>query len=673
MPKEISGIEEFGINQSENMDEFTKGEFGDLEMNDTGNEYCEETGEIDNNIQRSEEIVRESNQGKNFHGNKVMRTLLIAAGLLSVRGSSVNPHRDSSKDFSNERLPISSPLFGTGSIMSKEGEEYTMLDSDKDPGLSQNWFAKQESDVVQEIKEEEKVSAEVGKQESVEFLEFDSREEFESIIPSVEDLKGFRFLKSESEGTVGSSYKDVRVVSDYINIYTFPLSNDIFPGETFSSSSVETEKFIDYLNSPKRLGEGHNLESLEGLGFGIHNTITMEGPKGEMIRLGEFGSLFGWYNKSYIILDFQDESGRYYPFTTDSFNDERKELYGKSKNTFLELSFELNKAILDEGNVENGIYTRDYGIDRSLRMDLIDKLYDIQNLRDLEEIAKEDMSMKVILGVTKAINSYPGSNIVDAEYLEGMFLYNKETYGFNPVGLDNENANPETLTKYIMNYVDEEGNSWYQDFLKYEKEIRSWYKTYFEKKGHPKGYNTYYHQESRIINDLNKLSSGVSIEGRYVQALALSDFYMNLIGVSTVKVSSANVSSVRELVLDEVLQEGSGFIHSGLMWRGYISPYFNDFADLRVGDRLIARDFGPIVESTGEPTGHMVTVFHESRDEKGEEVKWVFDIDEGGMIRLYQWNSNQGKRMYDMGFLKSMYGEYHLLRYYFNPSFFDFE
>jgi hypothetical protein len=82
----------------------------------------------------------------------------------------------------------------------------------------------------------------------------------------------------------------------------------------------------------------------------------------------------------------------------------------------------------------------------------------------------------------------------------------------------------------------------------------------------------------------------------------------------------------------------------------YISPHFEDYSDVKIGDMLVSQE-----------KNHLITIFYESENEQGN-TKWAFDTDEDGLVRLYQWN-NDGKRLYPIGPLSSPYGRYDLLRH----------
>ena len=485
-------------------------------------------------------------------------------------------------------------------------------------------------------------------------IEFESIDKFAEIIPNMETLKGYKFVKEEKL----DSYQDTKIISDYFNIYSFPLEKDLFPGDTFSVSTVELEKVIDYIVEPQNLPSFPINKDLKGLGFSVSNIITLKGPQGDQIKLGEYPGLFGYYTKTYLLLAYIDKEGKNYSFASDNFSDEDKGNYGKSQDSFLAVSHILYDEIARGAEHDNGIISKRYQMDQSLKTGFLNEIYDVQELRDLQEISEENKAVKVILGLTHAINSYPGDEIVTTEYLENMFEYNKGTYGFESREIDNKQVYPEKMTKYLLNYIDEDGNNWYENYLDLYDDCQSWYNAHFESAKHPKGYKTFYANETQIIRDLNLLSA--SVEGKNVQPFALSNLYRNLIGLPAVKISSVPVGSLRELIPSTIAQYDGGYFHSDVLRDAYISPHFLDFDKLKIGDSLVAREIGPILSDTGEHVGHIVTVFFEEPTENGSR-KWVFDVDADGVVRLYPWDNN-GRRIHNIGPLSSPYGIFDLLR-----------
>ncbi|MDD2578321.1 MAG: hypothetical protein PHP96_03005 [Candidatus Dojkabacteria bacterium] len=584
MPKEISGIEEFGINQSENMDEFTKGEFGDLEMNDTGNEYCEETGEIDNNIQRSEEIVRESDR-KGSRGNKVMRSLLIAAGLLSVRGSAANPHRDSSKDFSNERLPISSPLFGAGLIMSKEGEEYSMLGSDIGSRLTQNWFAKQESDVVQEIKKEEKVSAEVGKQESIEFLEFGSREEFESIIPSVEELVGYKFIFDRSHKKDGTP---IRINSNML--YAISFERDISSGNQSKVFSLETEALKETMNNQRRVDWSFRYDELEGFAFNVDSFVTLVGPKGEVAEFGKVKN--SEQGLLYILTKYTDSEQKEYSLASLDWEGYKTQSFGQEKNmtSFENFTTNFQTGLEDDRNssfINKSLCEEDTG------GKLFDLLHESPKLKELEGIAEFNKEIKVVLGVSNAINKY-------LEQLD-----------------DFEDINSGAFVAFVLGYIDSNGDSWYEEFFDMHMD---WFR-----------YTTHFENESELINGLQRVLE-VGPTGRIgLNKNEVYRFYSKLIGLMSPQIDSAGMNEIEGIMGQKDFERSPVSIS---LKDGNIAYFYQgeSFSMEKVvpGDILF-------------PGGLVFKVYH-SREKDGSFNLWTLDVVKGekvDSIRLDSINSRK--------------------------------
>jgi hypothetical protein len=470
----------------------------------------------------------------------------------------------------------------------------------------------------------------------------ESCEAFYELIPSLDQLNEYELIESEAL----DSYQEVKIISDYFNIYSFPLKEDMFPAETFRVSTVDLEEYINQRNGNSwgQLGD----QELQGLGFSIKNIITLEGPEGDKVQLGEYHNHFGWYTRTYLLMGYQDKEGQEYAFTTDSFPEEEKVAYGKIQNSFLEISHQLYDDIV-RGEA-NGIETQEYELDRELETGFVKEVYDVQDLRELEAIAEDDKSVRVILGITEAINSYPGDEVVTEEYLEQMYKDNKEKYGFDAIQLEDKSLRTEKMTQYLLNYVDQDGNSWYRDYLDFQDDIQTWYEQHLELKRNPWGYNTYYHDRSRMIRDLNLLSSGIKIEEKNVQPFGVANLYRNLIGLPAPMVMSAPVENVRDLIPEEISQYDGGYFFSNMIKDTYISPHFEDYSNIMVGDMLVSQE-----------KNHLITIFYESENEEGS-TKWAFDVDNKGMVRLYQWN-NDGKRLYPIGPLSSPYGRYDLLRH----------
>jgi hypothetical protein len=206
------------------------------------------------------------------------------------------------------------------------------------------------------------------------------------------------------------------------------------------------------------------------------------------------------------------------------------------------------------------------------------------------------------------------------------------------------------MTKYLLNYVNKEGQSWYQNYLDFQNDIQTWYKEHLELKRNPWGYNTFYNDGSKMIRDLNLLSATVKGNEGKVQPFGVANLYRNLIGIPAPMVMSAPVENVRELIPSEISQYDGGYFFSGMIRDTYISPHFEDYSDVKIGDMLVSQE-----------KNHLITIFYESENEQGN-TKWAFDTDEDGLVRLYQWN-NDGKRLYPIGPLSSPYGRYDLLRH----------
>ena len=135
---------------------------------------------------------------------------------------------------------------------------------------------------MQEIKKEEKVSAEVGKQESIEFLEFGSREEFESIIPSVEELVGYKFIFDRSHKKDGTP---IRINSNML--YAISFERDISSGNQSKVFSLETEALKETMNNQRRVDWSFRYDELEGFAFNVDSFVTLVGPKGEVAEFGK--------------------------------------------------------------------------------------------------------------------------------------------------------------------------------------------------------------------------------------------------------------------------------------------------------------------------------------------------------------------------------------------------
>jgi hypothetical protein len=578
------------------------------------------------NVARDNKLDNLNEKGSAF-GKRLANSLTIggiALGQAQGGISEINAQRLAEQRNSAENNPPVAEQYNSLDY-EKEQQEF-VVDETKGSGLDNEGFPIEKEVIIQDN-----------------FVDkIESYEAFRELIPSFEQLNEYECVGIEQL----DSYQEVKVISDYFNIYSFPLKEDMFPAETFRVSTVDLNEYVNQARDD--FFDQSRSQELQGLGFSVKNIITLEGPEGDKIKLGEYHNLFGWYTRTYLLMEYQDTKGKNYSFVTDNFSEEEKVACGKVQNSFLEVSHQLYNDIVRQ-NVK-GIKTEEYELDRELETGFVREVYDVQDLRELEAIAENDKSICVILGITEAINSYPGDGVVTDEYLEQMYQKNKENYGFNPIQLEDESIIPERMTKYLLNYVDKEGNSWYRDYLDFRNDIQTWYEQHLELKRNPWGYNTYYYDQSKMIRDLNLLSSGVKIEGKNVQPFGVANLYRGLIGLPAPSVMSTPVENVRDLIPEEISQYDGGYFFSNMIKDTYISPHFEDYSNVMVGDMLVSQE-----------RNHLITIFYESEDKTGS-TKWAFDVDDKGMVRLYQWN-NDGKRLYPIGALSSPYGRYDLLRH----------
>lgn len=585
------------------------------------------------NIESQDEHIAGNNQAditdkeKSAFERKIANSVVIGGiALAQGRGgiSEINAQKLAEQRNSTENNPPVTEQYNSADYENEQQE--FVVDETGGSGLDNEGFPIEKEVVIQD--------------NSLDRVE--SYKAFQELIPTLEQLNEYKFVESEQL----DSYKEVKVISDHFNIYSFPLEEDMFPGETLRVSTVDLDEYVNQVKGDS-WDQSRNQE-LQGLGFSIKNIITLKGPEGDRIKFGEYHNLFGWYTRTYLLMEYQDTEGKVYSFVTDNFSDEEKVSCGKVQNSFLEASHQLYDDIVRQN--AKGIETKEYDLDRELETGFVKEVYDVQDLRELEAIAENDKSIRVMLGITEAINSYPGDEVVTDEYLGQMYQKNKENYGFNPIQPEDESIIPERMTKYLLNYVDKEGNSWYRDYLDFQNDIQTWYEQHLELKRNPWGYNTYYHDQSKMIRDLNLLSSGVKIEGKNVQPFGVANLYRGLIGLPAPLIMSAPVKNVRDLIPEEISQYDGGYFFSNVIKDTYISPHFEDYSNVMVGDLLVSQE-----------KNHLITIFYESENEEGS-TKWAFDVDNKGMVRLYQWN-NDGKRLYPIGPLSSPYGRYDLLRH----------
>jgi hypothetical protein len=279
MPREISGIEGFGNNDINHVDDsmgdidgdFEGYDIDDLEISEQRDLQYVETGsnvlEDDNNFENKGSGISgndlKDNGGRKFPIGKVVGGIAIAAGLGSLGGSVANAERNSNKDLLNEKVPISSSLVDEDPTKMSE-EEFRFLDSSIGSGLDEDGLCEDNIFIIDNTptyeggllgvggvevfsKQEINSTLEEGYSRAKDILEIETQEESSQIISSIDVLKEFEFIDNEN---IDFS-KGLYAISEY--------NSTFFPKGIFSSPVIGDEKIT--FSNPINKGKGFGQDS----------------------------------------------------------------------------------------------------------------------------------------------------------------------------------------------------------------------------------------------------------------------------------------------------------------------------------------------------------------------------------------------------------------------------
>jgi hypothetical protein len=522
----------------------------------------------------------------------------------------------------------------------EEETPFTFVDS-----FEPNIVEQEESDLEEISKPVTQEEIEAARGESVEEdggIKFENSWDFEQLIPRLSALEDYEVMEEEPTEKV---YKGN---SNYLQMLIMDIESTSHPKEYLINSIIDVEDFVEAFNKERRINFTYQyiwdeMDELKGVGLGFDKILKLKGPDGDIIEYGKFlmRSKIGL-----VPIKYTDKEGKTYDFLTEDWGDEDLTDYGKTEygQGFDQITYTFAERIQEDienyindsyiplkrladrrenfyqtGHIAGFLY-----LDREVKQEIIPKIHDYGNRRELDEIAESNQYLKTVLSLIDAINSYPGDEVVDEEYLKNMYEYNKENYDFDVVRFTNVEEKPEKLTKYLLNYVDDEGVSWYEEFLKFNRGSQSW-KTLSAK---------------RLVRDLNLLSSGVNIEGQHVQPFGVFNLISSIGSISEPKIMSQDVRSLSALIPQEFLKSEKDFYSTSY---GYL--YKNNPEFLMVGDMFIAPNSGATDPGTGRPVGQASFVIHTSpQGASPDQAKpWLIDVnvDGDGEITVYDYVRNR--------------------------------
>lgn len=458
-------------------------------------------------------------------------------------------------------------------------------------------------------------------------------------------LLDFKFY--EAERVKLNEKLNVHNNADQLWIITVPMGRDHFPEDYFVYTNVSVEEYSKNKNQQKREDYYYSgqFENIKGIGFSVDEIITLKGPSGDIWDFGKIAS--DSLTEHFILMRSINEEGEKKDYMSKKWENIDLKEYGYTdgwdfdKFVIMVLETDIREnaeKFIEEKGIQKGSerigFSRVYGKGLSTvvlesnhewREGFLYKLNDPENRQELSKIAEVNPEVKTVLGLVDAINSYPGDGVITDTYLTDMYRFNRETYGIEPVGLHNKKYLPEMLTKYLLNYRDENGNSWYDSFLEIQKD--SW--------------------AFRDIEDLTKilnlLSAGVKIEGQPAQPFAFLDLIDKISDTHGPSLLFFPVKTIAEIIpkefmssekLNKYISISNGWDRAYIYKRGWSGIINNVFA----GDLIIYPHAGG-TDSNGIPVGQAVKIFYvDEQTDPENPIYWAVDLnDYEGKARIYKW------------------------------------
>jgi hypothetical protein len=482
----------------------------------------------------------------------------------------------------------------------EDNKEFSFLDPSVGSGLDSEGFAKEETAGEKELQGgvlDERESVEGG--ESTEFALFESVEEFEEIIPSVEELMGYRFISNRSHKKEGTP---VRVNSNMLTIMSFPAEESLALGNELKVFSLETEELKEVMNSQRKVDWTYRYNELEGFAFEVDSFVSLVGPKGDLIEFGKVRTTDQM--PLYLLMKYTDTDNKEYEIGTLDWDGYQTQNFGEEKNmtSFENFTENFYKALNSEKN-SSFVSKEIYGGATSEK--IFNLLYESSKLRELEIIAEHNRDVKVVLGISNAINGY-----------------------MREVG-ESGDYDPDSFARYVLNYVDSGGDSWYKDFFEMHMD---WFH-----------YTTDYENETQLMEDLREVVKIGPNGEKGIDKYKLFEVYSQLIGLNSPTLDPLKEEEIRNKILQ------GDFEQSPIQ----IPLEEGNFGYLYKGDRFSMDKVLP-----GDilfPDWLVFKIYH-SREKDGSFNLWVVGIDErdqGDRVRIDSINSRKGNYLID-----TLVGEY---------------
>lgn len=518
------------------------------------------------------------------------------------------------------RLRSSTDIIANSSILSGIDEfdtiQETINNESKDrisfPGEEENSF--QDSNTFNsktELESDKYHTLDYPTSESLFYYE--NADELISILPKSKELEEFKLIERKEVN------KNLKIDSNFIQMFTIAKegqSDDI----TSITSIIDLDLLLQHMNKYQYKDWKYNFDKLDGLIFKIKDRLTLSDQNGRILELGEiWGSD---YSSSFVVLSYTDENTNYHSFFNEKIDNLDQKKYGKDPvwgdfdiiNRLVVLREILGQnpyQMLDSQEIRlpiesvNGIHSTILNSNEVSSSSFISQIYNEVDINALERIAEYDKSIKVVLGLIKAIKQYQNDNITK-ESLEKLFKNNYEDFHFEPIGLE-EHLDIEDSTLYLLNYLDTNGDSWYRDFLEIYRDDYN--------------YSTQYLSKEELITDLN-LVLNLSISNpnkEVINSYALFNVIDKLVSLNSVKLSSLPVESYKEILPDD-FQSYSGQFYplqvareNGVEKGGYIyreTDFKTNVNLLERGDIILFPNSGKLNVDTGENIGQAILVIH---------------------------------------------------------------
>lgn len=435
--------------------------------------------------------------------------------------------------------------------------------------------------------------------ESAEFVLFESREEFEEIVPSVEELREYKFVGDRSHKKEGTP---VRVNSNMLTIISFPVEENHAWGNELRSFSLETEELKEVMNSQRKVDWTYRYDELEGFAFEVDSFVSLVGPKGDLIEFGKVRTAD--QNPLYLLTKYIDANNKEYKIGTLDWAGYRTQNFGEEKNMTSFSNFttnfynELNKE-------ENTFFTGKKIYEGEIKESLFNLLYESPKLRELEIIAEHNRDVKVVLGISNAINDYMLEFGGSGDY------------------------DPDSFVKYVFNHTDSGGNSWYKDFFEMHMD---WF-----------NYTIDYENELDLKKDLEVVLERDSNGLIRINKYKLFNIYSKLVGLRAPHLDRKIEGEIENRILQKDFNEGSVEISQGQEVIGYLYEGAKLSMDKVVPGDILFPDW-------------LIFKSYHSREKDGSFNLWVLGIEKeewGDRIRLDSINSRKGKYLID--FLGDVY------------------